>query len=605
MKGYHLIIFLIAIFSLPLLAQETWTTSKIGTYNGYDYELWSENNAGSTTMKLTGDNGSGANAVGGTFEATWSKTINILFRSGKKFTGTTNPTGKSAAEHGNITIDFAATWSSSDNVKMLGVYGWAFFKQASRPTRDENGTNRQYSDQIEYYIIQERGSYNPATGGTNSKKYGEATIDGIVYEFYVADRIQKWALTGNGDVNFKQYFSVPKSTSSHRTSGLITVSKHFEEWAKVGMIMDGPLYEVALKVESYTGANSNATGNAKITKNILTIGGTIPEGNYTLTTTASPTVGGTVTKTPNSTSYAPNTNISVKATAATGWEFVGWEGDTAATTATTTITMNKDKSVTAKFRPTVDGTENLIKDGNFPGSGLTANWSLHQGQYYGNSAATSNVSNGKATINITTAGAETYQPQFVQQNISLEEGLKYRLTFTASAASERSINVILQQNGGDYVSYATKDFDLTPAPETYTLEFTMNNPSDPAAQLAFNLGGSGVMSSVTISDVALIYILSDPSGISKRVHRVFDNDRLRANILPNAVNVIFKAVQSGKAELKLYNLKGNLISAVLLQTSAGEFYAHTFNPKKLPGGIYIVHLHSGREVQEIKLVVPK
>jgi hypothetical protein len=289
MKKFAIALCLAITFALPtiVLAQQTQTSNGTWTYNSYDYELWSENNAGTTSMTLNGDNGSGTNAKGGTFSATWKNTINILFRAGRKFSTTSGGTisgrepPKPALDYGNISIDFAATWSSSDNVKMLGVYGWAFYASGSVPTKDENGTNRTFSNQIEYYIIQDRGSYNAATGGdTKSTVKGEATIDGILYELRVCDRIGRNALTGSS-VNFKQYFSVPKNTSSHRTSGIISVSKHFSEWARVGMKMDGPLYEVAMKVESYTGSNGNANGSATVTKNLLTIGGTTTSSNST------------------------------------------------------------------------------------------------------------------------------------------------------------------------------------------------------------------------------------------------------------------------------------------------------------------------------------
>jgi len=252
----------------------TWTTSTIQAYNGYDYELWNQNNSGTVSMNLTGDNGQGANAKGGTFTAQWSGTENVLFRSGKKW-GTSSST--TPASLGNAVVDFAATWSSGDNVKMLGVYGWAYYPSGSVPTQRENGQNATFSDQIEYYIIQDRGSYNPATNSDlcKSASYGEGTIDGVLYEFRVCDRINQPMLTGNG--NFKQYFSIPKSTGSHRTSGLITVSKHFSEWERVGMKMSNcRLYEIAMKVESYTGSSKNSSGNATVTKNLLTTGGTLP-----------------------------------------------------------------------------------------------------------------------------------------------------------------------------------------------------------------------------------------------------------------------------------------------------------------------------------------
>ncbi|MDR2579682.1 MAG: glycoside hydrolase family 11 protein [Fibromonadaceae bacterium] len=288
----------------------TWTSNTIQAYNGYDYELWNQNNAGSVSMTLTGDNGSGANARGGTFTATWSGTENILFRSGRKWSTNNGTTGLTAAQHGNISVDFDATWSSSDNVKMLGIYGWAHYAPGSVPTRDENGTSRSYSNQIEYYIISDRGSWNPASGGTNARRYPNAnttvTIDGISYQFWVADRIGQPALTGNS-VNFKQYFSVPANTSSHRTSGIISVSRHFEEWVRAGMIMNGPLYEVAMKVESYTGASRNSQGSTTVRKNLLTIGGTPPSSSSTGGGGTS-SAGGSSSSSSNTSTQATNCN---------------------------------------------------------------------------------------------------------------------------------------------------------------------------------------------------------------------------------------------------------------------------------------------------------
>ncbi len=229
------------------------TSQQMRTVNNYDYELWSQDGAGSASLTITANTNP---ENGGTFEAEWSGTVNVLSRAGKKFKN-----NETVSSVGTISIDFEATWSSSDNVKMLGIYGWGYFAEGTQPT--------DFSDQIEYYIIQDRGSYNSATQGTNCTKKGSATIDGIEYNFTECDRIGQPMLTGNG--NFKQYFSYPAKTSSHRTSGHVSVSTHFSEWAKAGMPMN-KLYEVAMKVESYTGNTGTAKGSAKVTKNILCIG---------------------------------------------------------------------------------------------------------------------------------------------------------------------------------------------------------------------------------------------------------------------------------------------------------------------------------------------
>ncbi|MCL2183824.1 MAG: glycoside hydrolase family 11 protein [Chitinispirillia bacterium] len=586
--------------SLAWAQGPTWTTSTIQAYNGYDYELWNQNNAGTVSMKLTGDNGTVANAKGGTFEATWSNTQNVLFRSGKKWGSSSTTTVSSI---GNAVIEFAATWSSTDNVKMLGVYGWAYYPSGSVPTKQENGTNATFSDQIEYYIIQDRGSYNPASSGTNAKKYGSATIDGIAYDFYVCDRINQPMLTGNG--NFKQYFSVPQSTGSHRTSGTITVSKHFEEWHKVNMIMTTcRLYEIAMKVESYTGSGSS-NGNAMVTKNLLTIGGTVNPNNFTLDATASPAAGGTVTKNPNAASYAPNTNVQVTAVAQSGWEFTGWSGNATGTNATVTVNMNANKTVVATFAPLPGNTTNLIKDGNFPGTALTTNWTLNQGQYYGNSAATANVSGGQATINITSVGANPWEPQLVQQALALDEGLNYTLTFDAFAASPRIIDVQFQRPDSPWTTYSSKEFNLTAAKQTFTHSFKMGHASNTNSQFAISLGQS--TANVMLSNISLVY--GEATGIcpQSRVALTGKNaPSLRVTARQgSAVNINFKASGSGETTVRLFSLKGDILSTARMQTVTGGSYAHTFNTARLPAGFYLVELRNNGKIEQARIALPK
>ncbi|MDR0307586.1 MAG: glycoside hydrolase family 11 protein [Chitinispirillales bacterium] len=588
-------------FVMPtvVMAQcDTWTTSTIRNCNGIDYELWNQNNRGTVSMRITG---SSTSANGGSFTAEWRNTENILFRSGKKWGANST---QNHTQIGNMTLEFDATWSSNDNVKMLGVYGWAYFTQSRIPTRDENGTSRSYSNQIEYYIIQERGSFNPASGGTNAKQYGTGTIDGITYQFWVADRINQPMLTGNG--NFKQFFSVPASTGSHRTSGTINVTAHFNAWHALGMYMDGPLYEVAMKVESYTGSSANSQGSATVRKSLLTIGGTTQPGQVYLTTVASPSIGGTVTPA-NTTNHAQNANVQVSATAASGWRFTGWSGASTSTASPVSVSMGTtDKTVTANFVPTADGTTNLIKDGNFPGTSLSSNWSLGQGTGWGGSAATASVSGGNATINITTTGSNPWEPQLTQSGVELIKGMNYRLTFTARAAAARTIQTQFGQSVDPWDTYSEKNHSLTTADQTYTHEFKMEADSDPATQFAFNMGQS--TDNVTISNVRLIYILNLTTNIYQNnlapAAKSISGLRVRAQS-GSAVNVNFTAAGSGEAVLKLYSLKGDCVSTTRMQTVAGKNYTYAFNQKKLSNGFYIVKLNSGGKVERSRVMVQR
>ena len=569
----------------PSLARaqcDTWNTSTIRNCNGMDYELWNQNNKGTVSMKITGGS---TNPNGGTFEATWSGTENILTRCGKKWGASSTTTAKSV---GNISLEFAATWSSGDNVKMLGIYGWAYYPAGSSPSG--------FSNQIEYYIIQDRGSYNPASGGTNAKKYGEGTVDGIVYEFWMADRINQPMLTGNG--TFKQYFSVPKSTASHRQSGTVSISKHFEAWDKAGMkMMDCPLYEVAMKVESYTGSASGR-GSAKVTKNLLKLGGSSTPNEYTLTSNVSPAGAGTVTKSPNSTSYAPNASVQLTATPATGYKFVGWSGDATGSASSTTVTMSADRSVTAKFElVSGDGTTNLLKDGDFPSSSVISmedgtSWKLGQGTNWGNSAATSNVGGGAATIEVTTIGAEAYQPQLVQYGVGLDKDMKYKLTFKAKAAAARKIEASFQQATDPWAGYATKEFELTETEQEFEYVFTMADTSDPAAQFAFNLGQA--TGSVSISNVKLVHTSGSTTDLSRGL---FGSVNAASMVAVRGRTLHITPVDGMPLQVKVVDVNGRVRVAFHAAQTA------TFALPPIPAGTYFLQVRStvGQQILPIVL----
>ena len=526
------------------------TSQKMGSAGGYDYELWSQNGAGSATMKL---NVSAEN--GGAFEVEWQGTINMLARTGKRWGSNSTVTVQNV---GNITSEFDVEWSSTDNVKYVSVYGWGYYDQQDIPSG--------FSNEIEYYIVQDRGSYNPTSGG---KKWCSAVIDGISYDFYTTDRIQQPSLSGTS--TFKQYWSIPSNTSQHRTKGTISISKHFSEWAKAGMKM-GKLYEVAsMKIESYTGNTGTAKGYAKVKKNLLKIGGSADE--LGLNVTASPAAAGTVTKSPSANYYAPKTTVQLTAKANEGWKFVGWEGGATGSDETITVTMDKEKSVVAKFELVGETSVNLLKDGNFPsGSVISTNqdasWFLGQGTNWGGSAAKTSVAGGTATVDVTTIGAESYQPQLVQYNLALDKGMKYKLSFKASADVARKIEVSFQQSVDPWGAYATKEFDITTTEKEYSFIFAMEEDSDDAAQFAFNLGQA--TGAVKISDVKLVFTTAEPGSEGGDPQAIVADLRLNA---------------SGKT-YQVFDMQGRTLGRV--DVANGATVADALFAKFQKAGVYMV-----------------
>jgi uncharacterized repeat protein (TIGR02543 family) len=265
----------------------------------------------------------------------------------------------------------------------------------------------------------------------------------------------------------------------------------------------------------------------------LNIGGcnSAPISGYTVSTSVSPAGKGSVSLSPEppvSGHYEGGETVTLTAVASPGWKFDRWSGDVTGNLSPLTITMDANKSIIAKFVPTVNGTENLVKNGDFVNN---QNWTLNTGSNYGGSTGTFSVSGGKATINITGTGTNPWEPQLVQQGISLEQDMKYRLTFDASVAEARDLEVLLQMAGSPYTTYlSTGTIALTNQTQSFSFEFEMTHPSDPNAQLAFNVGQS--TQNVILSNIKLIYL----ADFTKTVTLTFDSQG-GSTVTPGSITV--------------------------------------------------------------------
>ncbi len=334
-----------------------------------------------------------------------------------------------------------------------------------------------------------------------------------------------------------------------------------------------------------------------------------PLTGFVLTTSADDADGGTISRDPNPANgrYDEGDDVTLTAVAKEGWKFDGWSGDATGNSESVSIKMDKDKSVTAKFILIGVGTENLVRNGNFANTQL---WTLNTGSGYGNSSGSYEPSNEEAVITITKTGTQVWEPQLVQTGISLKQEKKYRLTFNASAAAPREMEVLLQSPLADlnYLDYlnAGGSFALTTEPEPFMFEFEMTAESDANAQLAFNVGHS--TETVKISNVQLVYIAEftpedEPTNTSETPTE--PDSQIRVYTQPNSISIAFTATSNSETELNLYSINGNLIASTKLQTIAGKSYSYTFNQKKLPSGIYMVEMRSGNRFEQAKALMPK
>lgn len=131
----------------------------------------------------------------------------------------------------------------------------------------------------------------------------------------------------------------------------------------------------------------------------------------------------------------------------------------------------------------VDPVCELISNGDFENG--TTDWTLFK------SGADGNIQvepNGFLNIDVIAPGSADWRLSLRQSNINLEQGKMYTIHFDAYAEANREASIIMSQIGG--AQYAYLAFDLSTNVTSYSMDFTMNNPSDVQAIFNLNVGSS-------------------------------------------------------------------------------------------------------------------
>ncbi len=140
-------------------------------------------------------------------------------------------------------------------------------------------------------------------------------------------------------------------------------------------------------------------------------------------------------------------------------------------------------------------------------------------------------SEGRLDCSISKCGSVDYGNQAYLDGFELVQGCEYTYSFDISSDIARKVEYRLQLNGGDYHAYQGDYIQISPDVLHFSVDFTMEEASDPSPRLVFNMGKMDDMS-------------SDPGD-----HHVFvDNIKLK---IKNADNASLAGAGSLPAYLKV------------------------------------------------------
>jgi endo-1,4-beta-xylanase len=291
-------------------ADRTVSSNTTGTHNGYYFSFWKDSGNASMTLR-----------EGGRYSSSWNN-------------GTNNWVGgKGWATGSRRTVSYSGSYNPGNNNTYLALYGW---------TRNPL---------IEYYIVENFGSYNPSSGAT---RLGTVTTDGGTYDILRSQRVNKPSIEGNNST-FYQFWSVRQQK---RSSGTITTANHFDAWARAGLNLGNHDYQI-MATEGY-----QSNGSSDIT---VSEGGSSNPGNPG-TTTPPPNSGGNCTATITAgQQYGDRFNLNVAVSNVSNW--------------TVTLNLNNGQSIQNSWNAAVSGTSGTVTakpNGNGNNFGITVmangNW---------------------------------------------------------------------------------------------------------------------------------------------------------------------------------------------------------------------------------------
>lgn len=125
---------------------------------------------------------------------------------------------------------------------------------------------------------------------------------------------------------------------------------------------------------------------------------------------------------------------------------------------------------------------NLIVNGDFA-DGMNK-WD----SYLNGGGCTIAVNGGELQVDIYETGEVEHGIQVFHDGFELKYGAEYELSFDVRGTMARDFDWRIQVNGGDYHAYATQTVSVTEETQHVTAQFKMEEASDPAPRLCFNMG---------------------------------------------------------------------------------------------------------------------
>jgi hypothetical protein len=302
--------------------------------------------------------------------------------------------------------------------------------------------------------------------------------------------------------------------------------------------------------------------------------------------------GGIVEVSPNQSTYAEGTLVTLTAKPEVGYEFDKWLHQGAANPIK--IEVAKDLNMTPVFKKKNE----LIANGDFT-SGLE-NWGNFYFYSSVNNKATASVVDGVYIIHITQSGTDYWHIVDQQLNLPFILDKTYKITFEAWADNPAIMDVFIAKNYGDYGTYYSTTKSISGVRQSFSWTIKMDRASDFNCRFGFGFGK--FIGKVYLDNVSIEKVVATNSVIL--TEKLAD-----IRIFPNPNSGVFEMVNhmaiGMPITIKLYNLQGQLISVIWDNKSLviGQRIPVNLDKTRIVKGVYLLNISTGMKSMSRKLII--
>lgn len=199
---------------------------------------------------------------------------------------------------------------------------------------------------------------------------------------------------------------------------------------------------------------------------------------------------------------------------------------------------------------------------------------------------------GQLVANIEEIGSLEHACQMYFDGFTMAKGCVYTVSFDISSSVDRVVEWRVQINGGDYHAYASDKIEIGPETQTITMEFTMEDNSDPAPRFVINMGAFEGMGNVgphkiCVDNLSLFVtdssnaekIVGAPRPIQVKVNQIgYKPDDVKTVVVTSEEDEKFKIVDAETEETVYIGEYGDMSfdKGISCKVKQGDFSDFTY-----------------------------